>query len=43
LSPPELELDAEFLPALEEALGKDEVEKEWAAGREDGAAALERV
>jgi tetratricopeptide (TPR) repeat protein len=43
LSPPELELDAEFLPALEEALGKDEVEKEWAAGREDGAAALEHV
>jgi predicted ATPase len=41
LSPPELALDDELLPRLDEALGKEEVEKEWAAGREDGAAALD--
>jgi predicted ATPase/RsiW-degrading membrane proteinase PrsW (M82 family) len=39
LSPPELELDAELLPGLEEALGKDGVDREWAAGREEGTAA----
>jgi len=42
LSPTELELDADLLPKLEEALGKDAVEREWAAGRESGAADLER-
>ncbi len=42
LSPTELELDADLLPKLEEALGKGAVEREWAAGRENGAADLER-
>jgi predicted ATPase len=41
LSPPELALDDELLPKLEEAIGKEAVEEEWAAGREDGAAALD--
>ena len=41
LSPRALELDDELLPELEETLGKETVEKEWAAGREDGAAALD--
>jgi hypothetical protein len=41
LSQHALELDDELLPSLEEALGKDKVEEEWAAGREEGAAALD--
>ena len=41
LSQRALELDDELLPSLEEALGKDKVEEEWAAGREEGAAALD--
>jgi hypothetical protein len=40
LSQSALELDDELLPTLEETLGKDKVEEEWAAGREEGAAAL---
>jgi hypothetical protein len=41
LSQPALELDDELLAELEERLGKEKVEEEWAAGREEGAAALE--
>ena len=41
LSQQALELDDELLPTLEETLGKEKVEEEWAAGREEGAAALE--
>ena len=41
LSQSALELDDELLPTLEETLGKDKVEEAWAAGREEGAAALE--
>jgi hypothetical protein len=41
LSQRALELDDELLSSLEEALGKDKVEEEWAAGREEGAAALD--
>jgi hypothetical protein len=41
LSQSALELDDELLPTLEQALGKEKVEEEWAAGREEGAAALE--
>ena len=41
LSQPALELDDELLPTLEETLGKEKVEEEWAAGREEGAAALD--
>ncbi len=37
LSPPELELDDDLLPKLEQALGKEAVEREWAAGRANGA------
>jgi hypothetical protein len=36
-----LELDDDLLPSLEETLGRETVEKEWAAGREEGAAALD--
>jgi hypothetical protein len=41
LSQRALELDDELLPTLEETLGKEKVEEEWAAGREEGAAALD--
>jgi hypothetical protein len=41
LSQDALELDDELLPTLEETLGKQKVEEAWAAGREEGAAALE--
>jgi hypothetical protein len=41
LSQRALELDDELLPTLEETLGKEKVEEEWAAGREVGAAALD--
>lgn len=41
LSQPALEIDDELLPTLEETLGKEKVEEEWAAGREEGAAALD--
>ena len=41
LSQRALELDDELLPSLEEALGKDKVEEHWAAGRAEGAAALD--
>jgi len=41
LSQSALELDDELLPTLEETLGKEKVEEAWAAGREEGAAALE--
>jgi tetratricopeptide (TPR) repeat protein len=41
LSPPELALDDELLPALDKALGKESVEVQWAAGRTNGAAALD--
>jgi hypothetical protein len=41
LSQSALELDDELLPSLEETLGKEKVEEEWAAGREEGAAALD--
>ncbi len=41
LSQRALELDGDLLPSLEEALGKEQVEEQWAAGREEGAAALE--
>lgn len=41
LSPLQLALDDELLPALQNALGKDTVETEWAAGRENGPEALE--
>jgi hypothetical protein len=41
LSQHALELDYDLLLNLEETLGKDKVEEEWAAGREEGAAALE--
>jgi hypothetical protein len=36
-----LELDYDLLLNLEERLGKEKVEEEWAAGREEGAAALD--
>ena len=41
LSQRALELDYDLLVNLEETLGKEKVEEEWAAGREEGAAALE--
>jgi hypothetical protein len=41
LSQRALELDYDLLLNLEETLGKERVEAEWAAGREEGAAALE--
>jgi hypothetical protein len=41
LSQRALELDYDLLLNLEETLGKEKVEEEWAAGREEGAAALE--
>jgi hypothetical protein len=41
LSQGALELDEDLLQSLEEALGKKKVEEEWAAGREEGAAALD--
>ena len=41
LSQRALQLDGDLLPSLEEALGKEKVEEEWAAGREEGAAALD--
>ena len=41
LSQRALELDYDLLLNLEEALGKEKVEEEWAAGREEGAAALD--
>ena len=36
-----LELDYDLLLNLEETLGREKVEEEWAAGREEGEAALE--
>jgi hypothetical protein len=41
LSQRALELDYDLLLNLEETLGKDKVEEEWAAGREEGTAALD--
>ena len=41
LSQRALELDYDLLLNLEETLGQEKVEEEWAAGREEGAAALE--
>jgi hypothetical protein len=41
LSQRALALDYDLLLNLEETLGKQKVEEEWAAGREKGAAALE--
>ena len=41
LSQRALELDYDLLLNLEETLGKEKVEEEWAAGREEGTAALD--
>lgn len=41
LSQRALELDYDLLLNLEETLGKERVEEEWAAGREEGTAALD--
>ena len=41
LSQRALELDYDLLLNLEETLGKEKVEEQWAAGREEGTAALE--
>jgi hypothetical protein len=41
LSQRALELDYDLLVNLEETLGKEKVEEEWAAGREEGTAALD--
>ena len=41
LSPRGLDLDYDLLLNLEETLGKEKVEEEWAAGREEGTAALD--
>ena len=41
LSQRALELDYDLLLNLEETLGQEKVEEEWAAGREEGTAALD--
>jgi hypothetical protein len=41
LSQRALEFDYDLLLNLEETLGKEKVEEEWAAGREEGTAALD--
>ena len=41
LSQGALERDYDLLVNLEETLGKEKVEEEWAAGREEGTAALD--
>jgi uncharacterized membrane protein YqiK len=41
LSQRALEFDYDLLVNLEETLGKEKVEEEWAAGREEGTAALD--
>jgi hypothetical protein len=41
LSQRALERDYDLLVNLEETLGKEKVEEEWAAGREEGTAALD--